>query len=207
MLVQKNNYSALDFVKEWKSKEVMKRSATPLFLFLFILTIATGFKSDKKPVAEGIQWLTIEEAFAKIQQEPRKVLIDVYTDWCGWCKVMDRETFKNKAVVDYINRKYYAVKLNAEQKKAITLGDKKFEFQEEGGRGIHQLALALTNNQPSYPTTVFLDDKFNMIQPLPGYMKAKEFHQIITFFGEDYHKKQAFEDYKSKTYDLLFAAK
>jgi len=67
--------------------------------------------------------------------------------------------------------------------------------------------LALTNNQPSYPTTVFLDDKFNMIQPLPGYMKAKEFHQVITFIGEDYHKKEAFEDYKSKTYKSLFAAK
>ncbi|MCF0049457.1 DUF255 domain-containing protein [Dyadobacter sp. LJ53] len=185
----------------------MKRSATSLFLFFVMLTVATGFKSDGNRPAEGIQWLTIEEAYAKIQQEPRKVLIDVYTDWCGWCKVMDRETFKNKAVVEYVNRKYYAVKLNAEQKKAIILGDKKFEFISEGGRGVHQLALALTNNQPSYPTTVFLDDKFTMIQPLPGYMKPKEFHQVITFIGEDYHKKQAFEDYKSKTYNTLFAAK
>lgn len=185
----------------------MKRSATSFLLFLVILTVATGFKSDKKRPAEGIQWLSMEEAYAKIQQEPRKVLIDVYTDWCGWCKVMDRETFKNKAVVEYINRKYYAVKFNAEQTKAITLGDQKFEFQAEGSRGIHQLALALTNNQPSYPTTVFLDDKFNMIQPLPGYMKPKEFHQVITFIGEDYHKKEAFEDYKSKTYNSLFAAK
>ena len=185
----------------------MKRSAASLFLFLVMLAVVTGFKSDGKRPAEGIQWLTIEEAYAKIQQEPRKVLIDVYTDWCGWCKVMDRETFKNKAVVEYVNRKYYAVKLDAEQKKAITLGDKKFEFLSEGGRGVHQLALALTNNQPSYPTTVFLDDKFNMIQPLPGYMKAKEFHQVITFIGEDYHKKEAFEDYKSKTYKSLFAAK
>lgn len=185
----------------------MKRSAASLFLFLVMLVVVTGFKSDGKRPAEGIQWLTIEEAYAKIQQEPRKVLIDVYTDWCGWCKVMDRETFKNKAVVEYVNRKYYAVKLDAEQKKAITLGDKKFEFLSEGSRGVHQLALALTNNQPSYPTTVFLDDKFNMIQPLPGYMKAKEFHQVITFIGEDYHKKEAFEDYKSKTYKSLFAAK
>ncbi|MCF2520245.1 DUF255 domain-containing protein [Dyadobacter sp. CY351] len=185
----------------------MKRSAASFFLFLAILTVASGFRSDKNRPAEGIQWLTIEEAYAKIQQEPRKVLIDVYTDWCGWCKVMDRETFKNKAVVEYVNRKYYAVKLDAEQKKAITLGDKKFEFLSEGGRGVHQLALALTNNQPSYPTTVFLDDEFNMIQPLPGYMKPKEFHQVITFIGEDYHKKEAFDTYKSKTYNELFAGK
>ncbi|TDE13681.1 thioredoxin family protein [Dyadobacter psychrotolerans] len=172
--------------------------------FIFTLTALTGFKSDSgvKPV-EGIQWMTIEQAYAKIQNEPRKILIDVYTDWCGWCKVMDKETFKNKAVIEYINKKFYAVKLDAEQKEEITLGDKKFISQ---GR-THQLALALTNNQPSYPTTVFLDDQFQMIQPLPGYMKAKEFHEVITFIGDNYHKKEAFETYKVKTYPGLYSVK
>lgn len=201
----------------------MKRLLSSLIIFPLMLVLLAGFKADtgsklgvEKPgasepaimkPAEGIQWLTIEEAFAKIQKEPRKVLIDVYTDWCGWCKVMDRETFKDKAVTDYINKKYYAVKLDAEQKGTIKLGDKEFKYLAQGGRGINEIALALTNNQPSYPTTVFLDDKFNMIQPLPGYLKAKEFHQIITFFGEDYHKKQDFESYKAKTYGTLYPAK
>ena len=90
---------------------------------------------------------------------------------------------------------------------AITLGGKKFEFLAQGGKGIHELALALTNNQPSFPTTVFLDDKFQMIQPLPGYMKAKEFHEVITFIGENYHKKEAFETYKTKTYKELYPGK
>lgn len=186
----------------------MKRFLSSLTILAFTLIFLTGFKadSDKMPT-EGIQWLTIEEAYAKIQKEPRKVLIDVYTDWCGWCKVMDRETFKDKAVADYINKKYYAVKLDAEQKASIKLGDKEFKYLSQGGRGINEIALALTNNQPSYPTTVFLDDHFNMIQPLPGYLKAKEFHQIITFFGEDYHKKQDFESYKAKTYNSLYPAR
>lgn len=201
----------------------MKRLLSSLIIFPAMLIMLVGFKADtgkgsveEKPAvgesaitsaAEGIQWLTIEEAFAKIQKEPRKVLIDVYTDWCGWCKVMDRETFKDKAVTDYINKKYYAVKLDAEQKGTIKLGDKQFKYLEQGGRGINEIALALTNNQPSYPTTVFLDAQFNMIQPLPGYLKAKEFHQIITFFGDDYHKKQDFESYKAKTYATLYPAK
>ncbi|SEI86227.1 Protein of unknown function, DUF255 [Dyadobacter sp. SG02] len=200
----------------------MKRFLSSLIIFPVMLVVLAGFKADngekpaaekgvskqvEAPPAEGIQWLTIEEAYARIQKEPRKVLIDVYTDWCGWCKVMDRETFKDKAVTDYINKKYYAVKLDAEQKGTIKLGDKQFKYLEQGGRGINEIALALTNNQPSYPTTVFLDDKFNMIQPLPGYLKAKEFHQIITFFGEDYHKKQDFESYKAKTYSSLYPAK
>ena len=182
----------------------MKKYGSIFFIFFLILSTLTGFRSDSQiKSVEGIQWLTIEQAYVKMQKEPRKILIDVYTDWCGWCKVMDRETFKNKSVVDYINKKYYAVKLDAEQKGTITLGDKKFVSQ---GR-THQLALALTNNQPSYPTTVFLDDRFQMIQPLPGYMKAKEFHEVITFIGDDYHKKEAFETYKVKTYPGLYPTK
>lgn len=183
----------------------MKRSAYTIIFFLILFIALTGFRTDsviKK--SEGIQWITIEEAYAKMQKEPRKVLVDVYTDWCGWCKVMDRETYKNADVIDYINKKYYAVKLNAEQRESITLGNQKFEFIAEGQKGIHQMALALTNNQPSFPTTVFLDDKFQMIQPLPGYMKAKEFHEVITFFGDNYNKKESFEDYKAKTYKQLY---
>lgn len=182
----------------------MKKYISILFVTCLTLFGLTGFKSDSvtRP-ADEIQWLTIEEAFAKMQKEPRKILIDVYTDWCGWCKVMDKETFKNKTVVDYVNEKYYAVKFNAEQTEAIKLGEQQFKSQ---GR-THDLALALTNNQPSYPTTVFLDDKFQMIQPLPGYMKAKEFHEVLTFFGENYHKKEAFETYKTKIYPELYPAK
>jgi len=189
-------------------KNNMKKYISIFFLSCLTIVGLTGFKSDSSAHAvDGIQWLTVEQAYAKTQKEPRKVLIDVYTDWCGWCKVMDKETFKNKAVVDYVNKKFYAVKLDAEQKEAITLGGKKFEFLAQGGKGIHQLALALTNNQPSFPTTVFLDDKFQMIQPLPGYMKAKEFHEVITFFGDNYHKKEAFETYKAKTYRELYPGK
>jgi thioredoxin-related protein len=179
----------------------MKKYSFLRYFSIIALTWLTSFKPETGTKTAGeIQWISIEEAYIKNQKEPRKVLIDVYTDWCGWCKVMDRETFKNKAVADYINKKFYAVKLDAEQTASITLGGKKFESR---GR-THDLALALTNNQPSYPTTVFLDDQFQMIQPLPGYMKPKEFHEVITFFGENYHKKEAFEVYQAKTYPSLY---
>ncbi|MDQ6477737.1 DUF255 domain-containing protein [Dyadobacter sp. LHD-138] len=186
----------------------MKRLTYTIIFSCILFTGLTGFRTDSTPAkGEEIQWLTIEQAYAKIQQEPRKVLIDIYTDWCGWCKVMDRETYKNPEVISYINKKFYAVKLNAEQTEAITIGNQKFEFLKQGQKGVHQIALALTNNQPSYPTTVFLDDKFQMIQPLPGYMKSKEFHEVITYFGENYNKKESFEDYKAKTYKTIYTGK
>ncbi|QRR02562.1 thioredoxin family protein [Dyadobacter sandarakinus] len=185
----------------------MNRTRLCFSIVMLSLAVLTSFRAEKPVEKEGIQWLTIEEAYAKVQQQPKKVMIDLYTDWCGWCKVMDRETFKNKAVIDYVNKNYYAVKLDAEQKEKITLGKQQFEYLSEGGRGINQIALALTNNQPSFPTTIFLDDQFQMIQPLAGYLKPKEFHQVITFIGGDFHKKEAFETYKSTTYAKLFQAK
>ena len=152
-----------------------------------------------------INWLTIEEAYAKQKITPKKVLIDVYTSWCGWCKVMDKETFTNAEVINYVNQNYYAVKLDAESKKNIKLGTSVYKF-DEANRS-NEVAIALLQGKMSYPSIVYLDESFNMIQPVPGYMNAKDFHQIITYFGGNFHKKEQFENYKGITYSKLFAKK
>lgn len=160
-----------------------------------------GPKSDKK----HINWLTVEEAYAATQKKPKKFVVDVYTDWCGWCKVMDRETFSKPVIIDYVNENYYAVRLNAEQTADIRLGKQTFKYVgTAGGRGAHELAAALMKNQMSYPTTVFLDEKFNLIQPIAGYLEPRTFHQIITYFGKNYHQKEPFDQYKTGTYKNEF---
>ncbi len=182
------------------------------FAALVLLTISafrTTLPTDSvaKPHAEPkrIKWLTIQEAYALTQKTPKKFVVDVYTDWCGWCKVMDRETFTRPAIVDYVNENYYAVKLNAEQTGDITLGKQTFKYvSSAGGRGVHELAAALLKNQLSYPTTVFLDEKFQLIQPIAGYLEPRTFHQIVTYFGDNYHQKEPFDQYKTGTYAKTF---
>lgn len=174
-------------------------------IFLFTALRSETFVPRAK--LAKIEWLTVEQAFALNQQSPRKILIDVYTDWCGWCKVMDRETYTDPKVVEYINKHYYPVKFNAEQRDEVTLGGQKFKFVPQGNGGVHEFAASLLNNKLSYPSTVFLDEKLQMIQPLPGYLKAKEFHEIITFFGGDFYKTVGFEKYKSETYPQEFRGK
>ncbi|WNJ19578.1 DUF255 domain-containing protein [Pontibacter sp. G13] len=144
--------------------------------------------SASQPEAE-INWISIEEAAELGSETPKLVFIDVYTDWCGWCKRMDRSTFRDPKVVEMMNKHYYAVKFNAEQKESITLGDKTFKFVPNGRRGYHELAAALLNGKMSYPTVVFLDENFNMIQPIPGYRQASEILPILAYFGENKHKE------------------
>lgn len=144
-----------------------------------------------------VRWMTFEEAVEKSRTEKRKIFIDVYTDWCGWCKVMDKKTFNQPAVAKLLNEKFYPVKFNAEQREDVVFHGTTFKFIEYGGRGTHQLAAALLNNKLSYPTVVFLDEEFKMLLPLSGYREAPEFHKIAQFIGENHYKTQKMQDWEA----------
>ena len=148
--------------------------------------------------AQTINWMTLEEAQAAAQKEPRKILIDVYTNWCGWCKRMDKTTFQNAVIAEYVNRHYYAVKLNAESKDSIVFKGDTFKFVKKGRRGYHEIAAAMLQGKMSYPSMVYLNENLEMIQPVPGYMDAARFEKIIAFFGEDHYKKGSFEDFEKE---------
>ena len=77
---------------------------------------ATAASQSHTTSANKMKWYTIEEVQALNEKDPKPILVDVYTDWCGWCKVMDRKTFANADVQAYIQENFYPVKFNAEQK-------------------------------------------------------------------------------------------
>ncbi|MCF8246232.1 MAG: DUF255 domain-containing protein [Saprospiraceae bacterium] len=148
---------------------------------------------------ESINWVTWEEMMEKSKIQPKKVVVDVYTDWCGWCKRMDATTFSDPCLAKYINDTYYAVKFDAEQKQDIVFKDKTYRFIKNGRRGYHELAAEITRGQLSFPTVVFLDEKIEVIQSIPGYRDTKEFETIATYFGRNEHLKTPWETYQ-KTY-------
>jgi thioredoxin-related protein len=163
-----------------------------LLLALLVCCIATS------AVAQApVKWHSIEEAFALTQKEPRKIMIDVYTDWCSWCKVMDSKTFSNKIIADYINSNFYAVKFNAEQKTEVVLNGKSYKYVASGTRGYNELAAELLNGQLGYPSVVFLDEKTKMIQPVQGYIEAGPFDRIIKFIGGNAYKTTKWEDFEA----------
>lgn len=163
-----------------------------------MLFLAIGPAVVAQDAATEVQWLTFEEAVEKSKTEKRKIFIDVYTDWCGWCKVMDKKTFSEPAVAKLLNEAYYPVKFNAEQREDVVFRGTTFKFIEYGGRGTHQLAAALLNNQLSYPSVVFLNEDFAIVQILKGYRQAPEFHKIAAFIGGDYYKTTKMEAWEPR---------
>ncbi|MEI7663013.1 MAG: DUF255 domain-containing protein [Bacteroidota bacterium] len=148
-----------------------------------------------------IKWYSFEDAYALCKKKPRKMIVDVYTEWCGWCKRMDSETFTNPVIVKYMNSHFYCVKLDAERKDTIILdGTKLVNPNPASKRSTHQLANQLLHNSMSYPSYVFLNDRGNFITTVPGYHQPREFEAILSFIGEDAYVKSTAEEFQ-KTFD------
>lgn len=180
----------------------MKRKFTTFLFSGIIMTLLVGsaFTSVEDNEESPVNWMSFEEAAERSKTEKRKIFIDVYTDWCGWCKVMDKNTFSQPEIARYLNENYYPVKLDGEGQEDITFRGQTFKFVESGRKGYHELAAALLQGKLSYPTVVFLDEEFNMIQPLPGYQKADRFEKIIKFIGGDHYKDTDWNEFE-KTFE------
>ncbi|MEL6122120.1 MAG: DUF255 domain-containing protein [Bacteroidota bacterium] len=171
-------------------------------MVIFLLHIIALFNVSSSPDISreeplDIQWYTWEEAHELSKTAPKKIFIDLYTDWCGWCKRMDATTFKDPAVVQLLNENFYPVKFNAEQRDAIVFNEKKYEYMNAGRRGVHQLAYALLDGRMGYPAFVTLDESFARIMISPGYKKSPQLIKELTFAKEEHYKSQSFDEYAS----------
>lgn len=173
----------------------MLQKPTIIGLIAILLVALTSADFSEKKTNAQVNWMTFEEAIEASKSEPRKIFIDIYTDWCGWCKKMDAQTFSHPDIASYINENFYAVKFNAEQKESINFKGHEFKFIASGRRGVHELAVALTNNNLSYPMSVFMDEEYKILSPVPGYQKAPFFDAVLKYFGEEKYKQMKWEEF------------
>ncbi len=170
-------------------------------LILILLTIAAISANSQNTTTSDkstIKWFTIQEAEKLFTQSPRPFFIDTYTDWCGWCKKMDKDTFTNPVISEILNNKFYPVKFDAEGKESVTFLGQTFVNDGKYGKA-NQLAVALLNGQLSYPTVVFLfpqkDGKLASA-PFPGYREPKDMEVLLSFFAEKAYDTQKLDDFQ-----------
>lgn len=146
-------------------------------------------------IDDEINWLSWDEMITAQKKEKRKVIIDVYTDWCGWCKHMDKTTFKDASVATYVNKKLYAVKLDAESRSNFEFNGHTFKYIQQGRSGINELAYSLLDGKLSYPSIVYLNENFERIIISPGYKDNNAMLKEVTYVGDEVYSTKTWEQY------------
>lgn len=155
-------------------------------IIIFILIISTsGFSGNKVE----LKWYKYNDGIAEAKKSNKKILLDVYTDWCKWCKKLDIEVYENDKVAAYLKKYFILVKVNGE-------GSEKLKFD---GKEISETQFTGAMGVTGYPTMFFLDSNGKPIDKLASFVPADKFLPIIKFFGEDHYKKESWEAFY-KTY-------
>lgn len=157
------------------------------FTILVVLSLNASLILGQNLHASKVQWLTFEQAekLAKSTKTPKKIMVDLYTDNCGWCKKMDLSTFQNEFISHFMNENFYPVRFNAEQKKDVQFNNTVFKLDKTG---YHELAIALSMGDLGFPTLVFLDEANQIIQPIQGYQTVDELERIMYYFSNDLYR-------------------
>lgn len=153
-----------------------------------IFAISAAFICSHNTVSAQT-WTDINKAEELAKSSGKKIMVKVYTNWCGWCKEMDKSTFPSTYVTKELNDGYVAVKFNAEQKENITWAGVPHKLVRTQSGSYHELAAKWLNGKLTYPTIVILDANGNLIQAIPGYRKPAEFEKILAYFAGDFHQK------------------
>jgi len=190
---------AITFTELLNIKKIKKMKKIIYFCSLLAVSgLLFAFSTAKNTETEPskVEWLDWETAVERNKTDKRPFMVDVYTDWCGWCKRMDRDAFSDAQVADFLNKNFHPVKFNAEMKKKINWNNHDFEWVEGGRNGVHMLAYSLLDGKMGYPAFVYLNEKMERIMISPGYKKAPDVMKELTFAKGGHYKQTSWEEYK-----------
>jgi thioredoxin-related protein len=147
----------------------------------------------------SVNWISFDEAYIKCKKNPRPILVDVFTTWCGPCKMMSSQTFNNPQIAKYINEHFYAVKFDAETKDSVKFDKYVFASTDVNNpKAPHQFAASILDNQLAYPSIVFLSNQVQRLDIIKGFMNASAFEPILNYYGSGDYQKTKWESYQKE---------
>ncbi|MDR0384809.1 MAG: DUF255 domain-containing protein [Prevotellaceae bacterium] len=164
--------------------------------FMMIATVSVNQAYARKKV----KWMKFGDAVTATRKEPRKIFVDIYADWCVWCKVLDRDTFSDTVVAKILNDHYYPVKLDAESNETHTLPD---------GRTVSstELAASLAASKPGerygLPSMIVLNENISILTRIQGAQKPEFMTPALLFFCENHYLKKSWETYTKEYFDSI----
>ena len=166
-----------------------------------IIVVAQSFITSIQAPADElkgpVKWYTFTEAVALQKKNPKPIMVDIYTSWCGPCKMMSANTFGNPIIAKYLNEHYYPVKFNAETRDTVVFSGFTFVNKNPEGtaRPVHDFAVSILEGKLSYPSIVFLNEDIKKLHTVVGYYKADQFEPYLKFFGSGTYKATNWEDF------------
>lgn len=165
---------------------------SPLLLFLSMLLAvpasvgcAQSGTSAPAPESDAPNWVSFGSALDVAEADSQKIMVFVYTDWCGFCRRMNETTFKDHAVLSYLGEKFASVRINAESSAEVELPE----------QTVSEAQVAMALGASGFPTIIFMEADGRYITRLPGYVDPENYLEILTFIGENHYRDESFDEH------------
>lgn len=179
-------------MRPFRSPSLMIAAAVALLLLLPAMALGDAAAPKRPnrsatpaPGEKRLDWLQFDAAATRASQEGKHVIVDIYTTWCGWCRVMDRETYGNPEVADYLKQNFVLVKVNGESSSKI----------HWKGRELTERQFTREVGVTGFPTTFFLKPDLDVLGGVPGFIRPNDFLIYARYVNTRWYEKGKLQDY------------